>query len=322
MKKITKIKPQPITPGDSIGIVAPAGAIKELPMLTRAIKTLKNKGYIVKQAEHLRDKKWYLAGPDNHRLQDLMNFFIAPEIKAIFCARGGYGTMRLIESIDYQIIKNNPKILLGYSDITALHSAINKYSGLVTFHGPLAVSDFGKPKPIDFTWKNTWDLLEGNIKTPYEIKNFIEPITINPGRVEGELIGGNLAMLCAILGTKYSPDYHNKILFIEDIGESLYRLDRYLTQLKLAGVFNLVNGIIFGEFSDIVKSDEEEVNKLSILEIIQDIIKDIKTPAIYGFSCGHSENKSTLAVGVNCELNCDTGVLKIIEPIFNYTDFS
>lgn len=313
------LKPTPLKPGDSIGIIAPAGVIKDPAMLQRAVENIELRGYKVKLAPHIRNKKWYLAGEDKDRLYDLMNFFIDPEIKAIFCARGGYGCTRILDQIDYDLVKSNPKIFMGYSDITALHFAFNKYSDLITFHGPLFASDFGKDKLIEFTWQNAWNMLEGKISYPCEVKNFYKAICINPGDVRGQLVGGNLALICSMLGTKYSLNFDNKILFIEDIGESLYRLDRSLMQLKLAGILSSVNGIIFGEFSDIVGSDMADVNDLSMIDIIKDIMSDIKTPAIYGFSCGHSENKSTIAIGAECELSCSNGILKIVENFLNYS---
>ncbi|MEW5822001.1 MAG: LD-carboxypeptidase [Cyanobacteriota bacterium] len=314
-----KILPIKLTPGDTIGLIAPSGVIKDIPALERAVKNIESRGYKVKLSDNITDKKWYFAGDDQTRLKDLMTFFKDPEINAIFCARGGYGCTRLLDKLDFEIINLNPKILLGYSDITAFHFAINKYSNLITFHGPLSVGDFGKKDLLDFTWNNAWMILENNISFPHEINNYLKPISINSGKVYGQIVGGNLAVICSIMGSKYFSDFDNKILFIEDVSENLYRIDRYLIQLKLAGVFNKVKGIIFGEFTDLIKSDDPEVNNLLILDIIKDIMQDIKTPAIYGFSCGHAPNKSTIPFGAECHLDASEGILTIVEPFLKST---
>lgn len=308
------IKPAALKQGDTIGIIAPSGAIKDHGMLKRAVSNIEKRGYKVKLGAHVKDKHWYLAGKDQDRLDDLMTFFSDPEIDAIFCARGGYGCVRLLDKIDYTIIKQNPKIFMGFSDITALHLSFYKFSDLITFHGPLAVFDLGNEKLIDYTVNNMWNYLEGNINFPLAVENVLETVTINKGIVKGQLIGGNLALLSTLHGSKYFPDLNNKILFIEDISEYMYRLDRYLMQLKISGVFETVNGIIFGEFTDIVKTDDEVINKLTMPEVIKDILGDIKTPAICGFSCGHSRNKATLPVGAECELDANSNILTIVEP--------
>ena len=312
--KTMKLKPHKLTPGDTIGLIAPSGVIKDYNMLDQSIKNITDRGYKVKTANNIKSKQWYLAGSDEERLKDLHSLFADPEVKAVFCIRGGYGCTRLLDKIDYDLIKDNPKILLGYSDITAFHSAFNKFCNLITFHGPLTGSDFGKKELIDFTWQNTWNILEDNIKLPYKLQNHYTPVCINEGTAKGPLIGGNMAVLCALLGTKYAPDFEGKILFIEDIGEYLYRLDRYLIQLKLAGVFEKVSAVVFGDFTDIVHTNDDEVNRLTITDVIKDVLRDIKTPCFYGFSCGHAQFKTTIAVGADHEIDCSTGILKIVEP--------
>lgn len=308
------IRPNKLSPGDLIALIAPSGAIKEVAMLKKAKERFEQRGYRVIISSNAEERKWYLAGEDNLRTDDLINCFKDPEIKAIFCARGGYGTVRLLNKIDFDIITTNPKIFLGYSDITILHLCIHKYCNFLTFHGPLSVGDFGNKTVNSFTENNMWDLLEGNISAPYTYKNYYDPLIINSGRIQGRLLGGNLAVLCSIMGSKYLPDFKDSILFLEDIGESLYRLDRYLMQLKISGILDTVAGIVFGEFTSISKSDNPEVNKASIVDIIQDIMKDVNTPALFGFSCGHAENKTTLAFGALHELDCSSGILKIVEP--------
>jgi muramoyltetrapeptide carboxypeptidase len=310
------LKPLPLKPNDTIGIIAPAGVIKDYEGLTRAVDLLEKKGYRVKLSDNLKKKKWYLAGEDNERLADLMSFFKDPDIKAIFTARGGYGCMRLLESIDYEIIKQNPKILMGYSDITAFHLALQKLTGLVTFHGPLFISDLGKPLPVNFTIENMWSVLEDKPVLPFTIQNYYEPVCIYPGKVNGKIIGGNLSLICALRHTKYAPELHHKILFIEDIGENLYKLDRYFFQLKLSGILKEVKGIIFGDFTDTPGSSDPDVDKLKVIDIIRDVMKDQKLPAMYGFSCGHADFKSTIPLSAEVELDTESGTLKILENWF------
>lgn len=308
------LKPKKLSLGDKICLIAPSGVIRESAMLKKAKERIEQRGYEVIMAPHIEERKWYLAGEDDQRADDLMNAFKDPSIKAIFCARGGYGAVRLLNKLDFEIIKANPKIFLGYSDITALHVAFFNKSNLLTFHGPLSVGDFGRNSLNSFTSNNMWDFLEGRKKVNTTYENFHKPEIINNGVVEGRLVGGNLAVLCSILGSEWPGDLNGKILFIEDIGESLYRLDRYLMQLKICGILDNVAGIIFGEFTSISRSDNPEVNKTTMEDVIWDIMKDVSTPAIYGFSCGHSENKTTLAFGALHELDCTKGILKIVEP--------
>lgn len=307
------ILPQKLKKGDTIGIISPAGAVKETNLWKPAIKYFENKGYKVKTAPHAGNKKAYLAGNDSDRLSDLMEFFADDEIKAVICSRGGYGTFRLLEKIDWRIIRQNPKIFVGYSDITALLNNFVEKSGIVAFHGPLALSDFGVEKINKYTDENFWEVLEGKAKIPYKYKNPLNYSCIIPGEAQGELMGGNLAVLCGLLGTPYFPDLQGKILLLEDIGEPLYKIDRMLVQLKLAGVFEKVSGILFAEFTSIVESDNPEVNKLTPLDIVKELTYGLNIPAGYGFNASHGEQKATLPLGIRYSFDSDNFKLEIIE---------
>lgn len=289
------ILPKKLNKGDTIGIISPAGAVKEPAMLEIAVKYFENKGYKIKLAPHICDKNNYLAGKDEDRLSDLINFFRDEEIKAIICSRGGYGVFRLLEKIDWSIIKNNPKIFVGYSDITALLNNFVEKSGLVCFHGPLAISDFGTETINPYTEKVFWEVLEGNLSS---FENPVNYECIIKGQTEGVLAGGNLSILCGLLGTPYFPDLKNKILLIEDVGEPLYKIDRMLMQLKLAGVFEQVAGILFAEFSG-----------LEPVDTIKELTKGLNIPVGYGFAASHSTQKATLPLGINyCFNSCDFGL--------------
>lgn len=291
-------KPQKLNIGDTIGIISPAGAIKETEQFHNAVRYIESRGYRIKIAPHALNKAGYLAGNDAERLSDIVEMFKDPQVKAIFCARGGYGTFRILDKIPHL----PPKILVGYSDITALLNNL----GFVTFHGPLTVSDFGRDNINPYTEEIFWKILENRVEFPYIYTNPYDYHCINAGECEGELVGGNLSIICGLLGTPYSLDFTGKILLIEDINEPLYKIDRMLTQLRLAGVFNKVCGILAGEFTG------TEAN-----ELLKEFFADIKIPVGYGFPCGHNEVKATLPIGARYSFNSKDFKLELLE---NYLD--
>jgi muramoyltetrapeptide carboxypeptidase len=307
------IKPKKLKKGDTIGIISPSGAVKEDKFFQPAIKYFENQGYKVKIAPHAADKKAYLAGSDKNRLSDLMNFFEDDSVNAILCTRGGYGIYRLLSDIDYEKIKANPKIFLGYSDITALLINILSRANLITFHGPLFLSDFGTDKVNKYTEKNFFDILAGNIKLPFVYENPIDYRCIKLGETKGELIAGNLAVLAGLLGTPFFPDVAGKILLLEDVGEPLYKIDRMLMQLKLAGIFDKISGLLFGEFTSVVKSDSPEVNKLDPFDVVCELTSDLKIPVGYGFPVSHGYTKATLPLGVKYNFNSQNCNLVLLE---------
>lgn len=292
-----KTKPEKLNPGDTIGIISPSGAVKENEQFNRAVKYFEEQGYKVKVAPHALDKINYLAGNDADRLEDLIRFFNDPEIKAILCSRGGYGMHRILDKIP----DLPPKIFVGFSDITALLNNLN----FVTFHGPLVASDFGKDKIDGYTEDIFWKILTGSVEIPYSFPNVYQYHCINPGIAEGELIGGNLSIICGLLGTPYSLDFRGKVLILEDVSEPLYKIDRMLAQLRLAGVFEKVKGILFAEFTDV-----------NALELITEFCKDLNLPVGYGFPAGHSENKATLPIGVKYMFDAGAFRLQLVEEIF------
>lgn len=288
-----KTKPEKLNKGDTIGIISPAGAIKEAEQLHNAAKYFESKGFKVKIAPHSLDAKGYLAGSDSDRLCDLIGFFEAPEIKAIFCSRGGYGTFRILDKIQGLF----PKIFVGYSDVTALLNNLD----FVTFHGPLVVSDFGTDKINPYTEEIFWKIIMGEVDLPYSYPNPYGYHCIKPGFAEGILAGGNLAIICGLMGTPYSLDFKDKILLIEDIGEPLYKIDRMLAQLRLAGAFQQTAGLLFGEFTDI-----------DALKLLTEYFKDLNIPVGYGFPCGHGEHKATLPIGVKYRFDSESFKLELV----------
>ena len=247
------VKPDRIHRGDRIGIVAPGGPVTR-EELQPGIRFLESRGYSISSAPHLYAQKGYLAGDDENRLQDLHMMFKDPEVKAILCARGGYGTLRLLDKIDYSLIRDNPKIIAGYSDITALLLALYKMNGLVTFHGPL-VKDLTKNENRNMTTFLELVTSEG----PMEL-DLHETTCLRQGRAVGPLLGGNLTLISHLVGTPYMPSLRGAILFIEDRDEPIYRIDRMLTHLHLGGILKDLAGLIAGQFED--RGDDSDIGHL------------------------------------------------------------
>ncbi len=294
MKKIT-----PLKKGDTIAIVSPAGPIKDKNALNKAVLYLENQGYKVRVAPNALAQEDYLAGDDDFRLADLHEAFENPEINAILCSRGGYGCSRLLDRIDYDLIFENPKIFLGHSDITAF---LNNFS-IPTFHAPMAIGDFGVDEVDKITEKSFLEVING-VRAPYIYAAKNDFNIINSGKAHGYLIGGNLSVLTSLLGTKYAPDFNGKILLLEDLNEPLYKIDRMLTQLRLAGVFEHISGLVIADFGE---------TELSI-----DFLRDFAPvkPSIYGFNASHSQSKYTLPLGAQYVLDSDNGTLTLTENIF------
>ena len=241
-----------------------------------------------------------MAGEDKARLSDLHDMFRDKDIKAIFCTRGGYGCMRLLDKINYELIKENPKILVGYSDITALLIAIRKKTGLITFHGPMV-------RGLATKNQNNWESLFRTISSSQPLKlSFREGTTLVAGTAKGKLIGGNLNMICHLVGTPYLPSLDGCILFVEERGEALYRLDRMLTHLRLSGQLTGLSGFIAGVF--------EECSDMSAIEgLLADILSDLDVPLATGLPLGHGLKNMTVPVGLPAKLDTDSKTLSIME---------
>lgn len=296
--------------GDTIGIIAPASCTTYEKVL-EAKKNIEDIGYQVILGECTK-KQWYsYAGTDEERAEEINSFFDDKSIDAIICMRGGYGSNRLIELLDFEVIKRNPKIFVGYSDITTLHIALNEKANLITFHGPMAVSNFTGNYNRD-TYENFIEMLS-NSKYEQSIKNITKKLKVlNEGRAKGKLVGGNLATLIATLGTEYDLDYNGKILFLEEIGEKTYKIDRFLNQLKKHGVFEKIEGLVLGDFKNCIQDSEKD---MTLLEVFQNYFKELKKPVIYNFESGHSEPMLTLPLGAICEIDTYNKELKVLERV-------
>jgi muramoyltetrapeptide carboxypeptidase len=300
------IKPKKLKIGDTIGVIAPSRPINEKEILP-CIKILEAKGFKVKFGKNLYKKSYYSAGSAKERASDLNAMFRDKNVKAIMCATGGIVSNQIIDLIDYEIIKKNPKIFIGYSDITVLLLAINSKTGLITFHGP----NLHSLKKIDKKSENfLFNMLTGKelqccLPSKMEI--------IKKGRAKGILIGGNIHLSNSLLGTKYSPSYNKKIWFWEDLGESPASLDQKLNQFKLSGNLEKVSAMIIGNLSDCVDKKYKENNR-PINEIILELTKDYDFPIIKVPYFGHGvSNFYTFPIGVTSEINTKTNEFKIIE---------
>ena len=299
------MKPSKLHKGDTIGIVSPARWLDK-DILQKTIKILENAGYPVKvgSAAYLRENQY--AGSTKNRVKELEAMFLDDEIKAIICSRGGYGAIRVADMLDYDIIKNNPKIFMGYSDITTLLISIYKMTGLTTFHGPMLLS-FSKSPPgketVDpFTWNYMVDVLSGH--SPIEIKfpEDLPPSVLRNGVAEGELLGGNLTLLINMIGTPWDFDTAGKILFVEDLDEKLYGLDRMPLHLKRAGKLEHIAGLIVGEMVNI-KDDEIPFGK-TVDEIVLDVCDGMNFPIVSNFPCGHGLHQMTMPISTRARLEC------------------
>ncbi|QCX32327.1 LD-carboxypeptidase [Caloramator sp. E03] len=287
------IKPKKLKIGSKIGIIAPASPAYDKDSIERGVNILKEMGFDVVLGDSCFQRHGFLAGEDKIRVNDINKFFMDKSIDAIICLRGGYGTIRILDMIDYDVIRNNPKIFCGYSDITALHFAIFKNTKLVTFHGPMLASDISEND--DFTIKKFIECVTGNIKGKAYSLN-----AINQKDVEGRILGGNLSLICSLLGTAYENLFKDKILFIEDIDEEPYKIDRMLYQLKLCGVFNKVKAVILGQFTNCEAEDKDK--SLSFNQVIFDFFSKIQLPIYYDFLVGHEKRKITIPLNVKVRI--------------------
>lgn len=311
MDLIPQIKPKRLSPGDTIGVIAPASpGDQELAMA--GLKWLEERGFRVELGMSINQTLGYLSGPDALRAADINDMFASPAIDGIVCLRGGYGTMRLLELLDYSIIQANPKVFVGYSDITALHVSIGQRTGLVTFHGPMVASDMGQGLS-----EYTWDYFSRAVSAPEPLGPVVNPplspspVCIAKGTAEGRLAGGNLSLITATLGTPYEIDTCGKILCLEEVGEAPYRIDRMLTHLLLAGKLQAAAGIVFDVCADCDK--EARPPSFTVEEVLRDRLGGLRKPVLHHLHFGHTADKATLPMGVTAVLESQTGGLRIIE---------
>lgn len=309
------IKPKRLSKGDTVGVIAPSSSLSD-GEFNRALKNLEELGFKVKLGKAVRQRKGFLAGTDKERLTDFHWAFADKEIDAVWCLRGGYGSTRFLPEVDFSLIRKNPKIFIGYSDITALHLAIFQNCGLVTFHGPVGASVFS-----EYTRKHAVDVLM-KPSSPYKVEisdenlavesNLYKTEVITAGKCRGKLVGGNLSLLASLAGTPFAlHNLKNKILFIEDVNEQPYRIDRMLTQLKQSVDLSQLSGIALGVFEDCNPRNPDFSQ--SLLEVFQDRLGNLGIPVIYGLSFGHIRHQFTLPLGIEAEMDTSSATLTFLE---------
>ncbi len=308
------ITPDPIRAGSTIAVISPSSAPKT-EKLDRGIKYLKSKGFKVKESPNLRGKNKYLSGKGPEQLADIHWAFENDEIDLIICSRGGYGTPRYLDDLDYELIAQHPKWFAGYSDLTALQCALGVETGLVSLSGVMAAVEMAMEGGIDpFTEECFWNLLmdpiQGQIlKNPSDMP----PTVLSPGEGEGQLVGGCLSLFNNLMGTPYFPDVAGNIMVLEDIGENVQHIDRMLSQFKMAGYFHgdeSINGLMLGQFIDAWENADED--DFTLEELVRDIIGDVDFPIVSSVAYGHGMRKMTLPLGANVRLNGTDGSLKLL----------
>lgn len=311
------VRPARLQPGDTVGLIDPATALSEPVSVEIVAESLSVLGFKTKRGAHLLERRGYYAGTDEQRAADLNAMFADPEVRAIHCVRGGWGSARLLPLLDWAMIARNPKILLGYSDITALLLSLHARTGLVTFHGPLGTSQWN-PFNVGYMNRVLQDGEAVTFENPKEIdeddltvvKNRVQ--TLHPGTARGRLLGGNLTVLSSLVGTGWLPDWEGCILFIEDVEEAPYRIDRMLTQLRLAGILRKARAVIWGNCTDCKPG--EGFGSLTVTEALKDHILPLDIPAWTGAMIGHIDRQFTLPVGAEVEVDATAGTIRMLEP--------
>jgi muramoyltetrapeptide carboxypeptidase len=309
------LKPPVLHRGDLVGLVAPASPVFEPSDIKEAGKALEKLGFRVKPGRHLADKWGYLAGKDQDRAQDVMDMFLDPDVRAIVALRGGYGTPRLLGHLDYGAIRRNAKILIGYSDITSLLLAIHKMAGIVTFHGAVALSTFNDYSTDYFSRTLTQDAPVGWIQEPPASNPTLLPRELKSGTVRGRLVGGNMTLVCSGLGTPYEIDTRDSVLFLEEVGEEPYAIDRMLTQLAQAGKFASCKAVLLDRCAKCQPAEYKPAfyNTLSVEEIIIDRLGELGVPVLYGLSIGHVADKPVLPLGIEVEVDLEKKRFQLLE---------
>lgn len=313
-----RLLPPPLRKGDTVGMVSPSAASDDTFNYELGKEVMEALGLRVKMGAHVASRRGHLAGTDAERAGDLNAMFADDEVKAIICMRGGSGAARILPMIDYAMVRKHPKILLGFSDITALHCALQAKTGLVTFHGPMGTSSWNRFNVAQFQrvffdralveFRNADDAGDELVQR----KN--RTVTLRGGKARGQLVGGNLTVLTALAGTPYMPDFKDKILFLEDVSEAPYRIDRMLSTLKLMGALDQISGFIWGECSDC--NPGNGYGSLTMEQVLNDYILPLNIPAYRGAMIGHIREQFIVPVGGEAELDADAGTFRLLSQVF------
>jgi muramoyltetrapeptide carboxypeptidase len=311
------VRPPRLASGSRIGLVAPAGPLLERDDLTRAQDLCRALGYQPVLGKHTHRRFGYLAGTDEERLTDLNSALRDSSTDAIWCIRGGYGSLRLLDQVDYAAMAEQPKALIGFSDTTALLNAVHRLTGVVTFHGPVARASLTAFSRLHFDRVLTAAEPAGRLGRIPLPPDVLVPqdnriVSLCGGVSEGPLAGGNLTLLQCLIGTPYFPELAGAILFLEDVGEDLYRVDRMLAHLRLIGALRRLAGVLVGRFTDLRRSGGD--GALGFDEVLAGYFEPLGIPVAYGFPVGHIEAQWTLPLGVRARLDADRGEVELLEP--------
>lgn len=310
------IRPKALEIGDKVALVSPASNVTDLLDVYRAQEICDKLGLnSIMPKSIVKTASGYKTRSADERIDELHQAFADKSIRAIFCIRGGFGSAELLDKLDYNLIKRNPKIISGYSDITALLTGINKMTGLVTFHSPVMLSNFDEVTYNSFQKMLFSSSAYGVLKNPEstDIRSTNPTIVINDGTAKGELVGGNLSLITSLIGTPYQIETDGKILFLEDVGEAPYRLERMLTQMRLAGMIDKLKGVVIGKCDDCTAGSSQSSWDRSELEVYNYIFAGMNYPVFYGLLFGHTSTQLTIPIGIEAEMNSEKGTLNILE---------
>ena len=310
------IRPPRMVPGCRVALVAPAGPLLEHDDLTRGTELCKALGYVPVLGVNAHRRYGYLAGTDEERIADLNTALQDPAIDAIWCLRGGFGMTRILDRVDFQAAAERPRVVIGYSDITALLLALYRTTGIVTFHAPMARA------PLTGFSRDHFERVLGRSGPPGRLGRLPSPsdvlvprspriLPLRKGTAEGPLVGGNLSLVAALIGTRYFPELDGAILFIEDVGEDLYRIDRMLAQLRMVGALDRLAGVILGQFTDMKRGTSD--GALGFDEVLATYLDPLGIPVAYGFPIGHVDDQWTMPIGVRARLDASLGEVEILE---------
>jgi muramoyltetrapeptide carboxypeptidase len=317
MRSKQPVRPPRLARGSRVALVAPAGPLLDRDDLQRAEALCRALDYVPVMGSHAGARHGYLAGTDDDRLADLNRAIADPALDAIWCIRGGYGVTRILDRVDFGPLRDRPKIILGYSDITALLLAAVRHAGLVTFHGPTARA----PMPAFSRWH--FERVLATAEAAGRLGRLPDPagvlvpkdnriLAIRPGLAEGPLLGGNLSLLQCLVGTEHLPDLDGAILFLEDVGEDLYRVDRMLAHLRAAGVLSRLAGVAVGRFTELKRHMSD--GAFGFDEVLATYLEPLGIPVAFGFPIGHIDDQWTLPLGVRARLDAGAGELELLEP--------
>ncbi|WP_380876068.1 peptidase U61 [Sphingomonas sp. DBB INV C78] len=302
--------------GDTVGLIAPASVADEPFNLELAQNSMRGMGLVPKLGRHVSDRFGYLAGTDRDRAADIHAMFADKTVRAVFALRGGWGGGRLLPLLDWDLIRANPKLLVGFSDVTALHLAFAEHAGFPTIHAPNAGNRWDV-----ISWNSFWRMAfagQAPLLNGAEGQDITQDrwrtTTIRPGKASGRLLGGNLTVLSTLMGSPWLPDFDGAILFLEEVGEAEYRIDRMLNQLALAGILGKVAGVVFGQCSRCT-SNVADYAGFTVPQILDQYLSPLGIPAFSGANIGHVSNQLSLPVGAQVRIDAEAGTILLLDPI-------